>query len=101
MAIGVTELNLSQDEFDFRMGRAWRVWTPAGRAEFPVFEGGRHDFREVLSRLHASKLPFKRYWPALEPRPNGLDPEVYLRERCTAASPEEWKALARAFMTVE
>lgn len=97
-AVGVTELLLAAEEFDYRLARAWRVWVPASRAEFPTFEPGVHDFREVLFRLMGSRLPSKRTWPALEQRPAGMDPEDYLRERCPAATPAEWLALARAFM---
>lgn len=100
VAIGVTGLRLSPGEFEFRLGRAWIVWSPRDRSDLPHFEVGTHDFGEVLARLHASQSPFRRYWPDLDPLPYGLAPDAYLRERCAGASVEEWKALARAFMDV-
>ena len=100
VAIGVTELRLLPGEFEFRLGRAWLVWSPRDRSDLPAFEVGTHDFGEVLTRLHTSHLPFRRYWPGLEQLPHGLTPDDYLRDRCAGATVEEWKALARAFMDV-
>jgi len=84
--------------------RVWRRWPPAQRHpdRFPRFELNGHgrtsEAREMLWQLKRTS-PFHLYeTEPLPETPFGLSPREYLEIWVDAASPDEWIALARAFL---
>lgn len=84
--------------------RVWREWSPAQRAPelFPSLEVGGHgrtsQARELLSQLKKTS-PFHEYSSKpLPEHPLGLTSREFLEVWADAAKPDEWIALASAFL---
>jgi hypothetical protein len=85
--------------------RAWRDWWPQQRTPklFPAFELGGHGHtsqaREMLWQLKRTS-PFHGFHDhELPTEPMGLDPREYIEIWVDTAEPDEWIALASAFLT--
>lgn len=83
---------------------AWRDWPPRQRElnTFPSFETGGHrttsQARDMLWQLKRTS-PFSDYQTERFPlEPMGLTPEDYLEIWAKGALPDEWIALAKAFL---
>ncbi|GAT89609.1 hypothetical protein CVCC1112_4268 [Paenarthrobacter nicotinovorans] len=84
--------------------KVWRDWAPQQREpqSFPRFELAGTRFtsqaREMLWQLKSTS-PFQAFQTeALPVEPRGLDPVDYLEIYAEGAEPEEWIALAAAFL---
>jgi len=93
-------------EWEGAFYRVWKIWPPATDTKvFRTFQvGGSADGRTSQARdiLFAVKStsPFDGYNRGpLNPAPRGLTPEEYLEIWVEGATPREWMALARAFLT--
>lgn len=91
-------------DWELAFYKAWRAWLPQQRdpMSFPRFELGGHrtssQAREMLWQLKATS-PFHSYQD--EPlllEPLNLAPVEYLEFWAEGATPEEWIALAAAFL---
>jgi hypothetical protein len=91
-------------DWELSFYRVWRDWPPQQRApeRFPRFELGGHgrtsQARDMLWQLTRTS-PFHQYRDQpLPEQPMGFSPQEYLEIRADAASPDEWVALAAAFL---
>jgi hypothetical protein len=91
-------------EWELPFYRAWARWAPAQRnpSAFPAFAIGGHgrssQARELLWQLKRTS-PFHEYDSEPLPiQPLELTVMEYLEIWVTDASPQEWTALARAFL---
>lgn len=92
-------------DWEFAFYKAWRDWPPQQRdpRSFPSFELGGHrtssQGREMLWQLKSTS-PFHAFRTGpLPTKPLGLDPIGYLEIWAKGASPAEWVALGRAFLS--
>lgn len=92
-------------EWEGAFYRAWADWPPAHRrpGDFPSFQlgggaGRTSQPRDMLWQLKSTS-PFHRYQDDVLPQePMGMTPHEFLGIWATTASPNEWVALARAFL---
>ncbi|WP_431230823.1 hypothetical protein [Paenarthrobacter nicotinovorans] len=91
-------------DWELSFYRAWHDWEPQQRdpQSFPRFElGGTRtssEARELLWQLKSTS-PFHAYQKEQLPlEPRGLTPSEYLEIYAEGATPEEWIALAAAFL---
>lgn len=92
-------------DWELAFYKVWRAWLPQQRdpKSFPRFELGGHrassQAREMLWQLKATS-PFYSYQDEpLPAEPLNLTPVEYLEIWAKGATPEEWIALAAAFLT--
>ena len=85
--------------------RVWASWGPHRNNQFPGLQlGGSADgrtsqARDVLWQLKRTS-PFAEFRSEpLTEQPLGMTPREYLHEYCGGASPDQWVALATAFLT--
>lgn len=83
---------------------AWRQWPPQQRTpeQFPTFQVGGHgrssEAREMLWQLKRTSPFHSLHSQELPPEPMGLSPLEYLEVWADTAAPDEWAALAAAFL---
>lgn len=91
-------------DWELSFYKAWRDWPPLQREPkiFPAFNLGGHrttsQAREMLWQLKRTS-PFANYQTEEFPlEPRGLPVEDYLEIWAEGATPDEWIALAKAFL---
>jgi len=92
-------------DWELSFYRVWARWPAAQRdaALLPTFQLGGHgrtsEPREMLWQLKRTS-PFHAYGDDLLPaHPRGMDPVEYLEIHVEVATPSEWVALARDFLS--
>jgi hypothetical protein len=84
--------------------RVWRQWSPQQHTPtlFPIFEVGGHgrtcEPREMLWQLKRTSPFHDLHNSGLPTEPFGLTPREYLEIHADTATPDEWIALASAFL---
>lgn len=91
-------------EWELPFYRAWRRWPPQQRSpeRFPTFEVGGHgrssQAREMLWQLKRTSPFHDPHSQQLSSEPMGLSALEYLEIWTDTATPDEWTALAAAFL---